>query len=230
MAGRIRVTRVGALCLVMLAAIGIACARDGNAQGAGAARIVPDDTAAVARLLGAVRGASPLYCEMATRNVDMHGSWSRWGPMGGDPLETDSASAAMLSWIQRKHNDPAVVPRLRAALRDDDACVRRIAGSFLARVEHPSAMAALLTALDDAKAETREVAAVGLGMAEHAAATDPLIGRLKDSAPVVRRAAAWALGSIEAKKAIPPLMTMLSSDSDPRVRQAAAWAIGSIKQ
>jgi hypothetical protein len=210
-------------------ALAVACATEGNAQSTGAGRIVPDDTAAVARLLVAVRGAPPLYCEMATRNVDMHGSWSRWGPMGGDPLETDSASAAMLSWIQRAHNDPAVVPRLRAALHDDDACVRRVAGSFLARVEHSSATGALLSALDDAKAETREVAAVGLGMAEYAAAVDPLISRLKDSSPAVRRAAAWALGSIEAKKAVPALMTMLSTDSDPHVRQAAAWAIGSIK-
>jgi hypothetical protein len=211
-------------------AFAVACARDGNAQSVRADRIVPDDTAAVARLLVAVRGAPPLYCEMATRNVDMHGSWSRWGPMGGDPLETDSASAAMLSWIQRTHNDPAVVPRLRVALRDDDACVRRIAGSFLARVEHPTAVSALLAALDDAKAETREVAAYGVGMAEYASAIEPLIDRLKDNAPAVRRAAAWALGSIEAKKAVPALMTLLAGDPDARVRQAAAWAIGSIHQ
>jgi hypothetical protein len=220
----------GTVLAVAALALAIACARDGNAQGVSAGHIVPDDTAAVSRLLVAVRGAPPLYCEMATRNVDMHGSWSRWGPMGGDPLETDSASAAMLSWIQRKHNDPAVVPRLRVALRDDDACVRRVAGSFLARVEHPSAMSALLAALDDTKSETREVAAYGLGMAEHASAVDPLIARLKDTSPSVRRAAAWALGSIEARKAIPSLLAMLSTDSDPRVRQAAAWAIGSIKQ
>jgi len=220
----------GTVFAVAALAFAVACASDGNAQSVSTGRIVPDDTAAVARLLVAVRGAPPLYCEMATRNVDMHGSWWRWGPMGGDPLETDSASAAMLSWIQRTHNDPAVVPRLRAALRDDDACGRRIAASFLARVEHPSAMSALLSALDDARAETREVAAYGLGMAEHAAAVDPLIDRLKDNAPAVRRAAAWALGSIEAKRAVPALMTLLAGDPDARVRQAAAWAIGSVKQ
>lgn len=220
----------GTLVAVGALAFAVARARDGNAQSVNAGRIVPDDTAAVARLLVAVRGAPPLYCEMATRNVDMHGSWSRWGPMGGDPLETDSASAATLSWIQRKHNDPAVVPRLRVALHDDDACVRRVAGSFLARVEHPSAMSALLSALDDAKAETREVAAYGLGMAEHASAVDPLVARLKDTSPSVRRAAAWALGSIEAKKAVPALMAMLANDPDARVRQAAAWAIGSIRE
>jgi HEAT repeat protein len=181
-------------------------------------------------LLGAVRGADPFFCEMTVRVVDQQGGyWSRWGSMSGTALEVDSASAALVRWIQHDHNDPTVVPRLRSAIRDADGCVRRVAGSFLARVEHASAKETLMNALDDNRAEVREVAAFGLGMAEHPPAVDALIGKLRDDSPRVRRASAWALGGLESKKAVAPLMTLLSRDSDPKVRQAAAWAIGNIK-
>lgn len=217
----------------MLAMVGAGCARESEAQSeaqsAGAtSTVVRDDTTAVARLLGAVRGVDPLLCELATRHVDMHGWWSRWGPLGGDPLEGDSSASALIAWIQRKHNDPGVVPRLRAAMRDRDACVRRVGGSFLARVDHPSALAALLDALDDASADTRYVAALGLGLAEKPAGFEPLVRRLRDESPAVRRASAWALGSLEVSGAVEPLIGVLQRDSDPRVRQAAAWAIGRI--
>lgn len=209
-------------------AIGVACARDGNAQGAGSRRpVVPDDTASVSRLLVAVRGADPFLCELATRNVDMHGWWSN-GPPGDSPLDRDSASAKLVRWIQREHNDPAVVPALRAALRDGDACVRRVAGSFLGRVKHPSALTALLSGLEDANADTRFVSAIGLGLSEEASAVQPLIRALKDGEASVRRAAAWALGAMEAASAQDALLTALERDADPRVRQAAAWAIGQL--
>lgn len=216
--------------LAALLGLGVACATDSNAQSAAeSGRIIPDDTASVSRLLNTIRGVDPLLCELATRQVDMHGSWSMWGPISGDPLTTDSASAALIDWIQRKHNDPAIVPRLRTAMRDTDGCVRRVAGSFLSRVRHPSATAALLDGVVDARPETREVAAFGLGMTDVPAAIDPLMRLLRDDASRVRRAAAWALGQREARRAVPALMELLSRDTDARVRQAAAWAIGNIR-
>ncbi|MEX2154747.1 MAG: HEAT repeat domain-containing protein [Gemmatimonadaceae bacterium] len=205
-------------------------AREESPQVPGAAPIIADDTASLNRLLRTVRGVDPLLCELATRSVDTHGWWSRWGggPLSGDPLVVDSAAAALIAWIQRKHNDPAVVPRLRAALRDPDPCVRRIGASFLGRVDHPAAVAALVEALTDASAGTRAVAALGLGLSGKPGLVEPIVRRLKDESPVVRRAAAWALGSLEDAAAIPPLIELLQRDADPRVRQAAAWAIGSI--
>jgi len=208
-------------------AIGVACTNS-NAQANERSAAIPDDTVAIARLLSVVRGGDPLVCEMATRAVDMHGSWSMWGPLSGDPLIVDSTSSALLSWIQHKHDDPQLVPRLRAALRDDDGCVRRMAGSLLGRVHHPSATSALLGALEDKSPGTREVAAFGLGMAESKSAVDPLIARLRDGTPAVRRASAWALGQLEDRKALPALIDLVGRDPDPRVRQTAAWAIGSI--
>jgi HEAT repeat protein len=217
---------------LLLAASLSACVREGNAQSAAAA-IVRDDTASVARLLQSVRGADPLFCELVTRSVDTHGWWSRWGPLSSDPLQVDSASGALIAWIQREHNDPAVVPRLRSALRDQDACVRRVAGSFLGRVEHASATAALVAALDDASADTRYVATLGLGLSDDsprpAGVVEPLVRRLRDDSPQVRRAAAWALGALEAREALTALIGVLERDSDPRVRQAAAWALGQLK-
>lgn len=208
-------------------AIGVACADDGNAQTA--ERIVPDDTAAVARLLSVVRGTDPIVCEMAVRTADRHGSWSTWGPVGGHALVVDSAAAAVLDWVHRSHNDPALVAPLRASLGDADACVRRLGSALLSRVRHPSAVTALVSALDDSRPGTREVSALGLGMAESQAAANALQRRLEDSAPAVRRAAAWALGELEVKAALPALIDLLAKDPDPRVRQSAAWAIGSIR-
>jgi HEAT repeat protein len=214
----------------LIVAFGIACATDSAAQTTSSqGRLIPDDTVAVAKLLATVRNADPLFCELVSRNVDQRGSWSYWGSMGSDPLVTDTASATMLKWVQGKHNDPVIVPRLRAGMRDTDACVRRVSSGLLAHVDHAAAKSALLDALDDSRVEVREVAAFGLGIAEYPAAVDALIERLRDSAPGVRRASAWALGAIEQKKAVPALMGVLSRDGDARVRQTAAWAIGNIK-
>ena len=208
-------------------AIGIACANDGNAQTA--ERLIPDDTASVSRLLAVARGASPLVCEMAVRAADRQGSWSSRGSISGSPLVMDSASSALLDWVNRSHNDPILVAPLRNGIRDGDACVRRVAASLLSRVEHQSAADALRAALDDAQPGTREVAAFGLGMAEVETASEALERKLADETPAVRRAAAWALGELEGKRAIPALIHVLARDPDARVRQAAAWAIGNIR-
>jgi hypothetical protein len=203
-----------------------AARRDSHRDAAVARPIVPDDTASLLRVLHVVRGVDPLLCEVVVRNVDMHGWWSHWGPISNDPLDADSSAAAIIRWIQDDHNDPRLVPALVAAIRDPDNCTRRVAGSFLGRIDHPSARSALLSALDDASAGTRSVAALGLGLAEYHGAVRPLIGKLRDESAEVRRASAWALGSIEDTAATASLVAVLARDPDARVRQAAAWAIG----
>lgn len=214
--------------VVALGVVAAGCAQEGRAQGVGRA-VRRDDPAALTRLLDGVRGVNSLACELATRSVDMHASWSHWGNIGGNPLETDTAAAALIAWIQHEHSDPALVPRLAAAMRDPDGCVRRVAGSFLGRIQHGSAVSALLTGMEDANADTRYVATIGLGLShDPPGAVQPLIRRLRDESAAVRRAAAWALGSIEDREALTPLIELLQRDADPRVRQAAAWAIGEI--
>jgi hypothetical protein len=227
----IRISRAAVAAALALAVVPVVavCTREGSAQtkaGVGAQR--GDDTVSIARFMSAVRGVNPLLCELATRSVDGHGGWWSRGS-GSDPLEVDSASAALISWIQKEHVDPLVVPRLAAWLRDSDPCVRRIAGSFLGRVDHPSAEAALIAALDEASADIRQAAAIGLGLSDKPAhATEPLLRRLRDDSPLVRRSAAWALGELEAAQAMVQLIELLGRDPDPRVRQAAARALGKI--
>lgn len=196
----------------------------------GEARSIPeqisaDDAENVSRLLASVRGASPLYCELATRLVDGR-VW--WSTSGTSVIEVDSASAELIRWVHRKHADARVVPRLAAGLRDDDRCVRRVAGSLLGRVDAPGALATLTEALGHANEGTRSAAAIGLGLADQDAAVQPLISRLRDPSADVRRSAAWALGAIDHRSAMVPLIELLERDSDPRVRQAAAWAIGEV--
>lgn len=190
--------------------------------------VAADDTMALTRLLRSVRGADPLFCEMAARNVDAQGWWSSGGSEPGGALETDSASAEIVRWIRQRKRDPRLVPTLSVAMRDTDRCVRRLAGAFLGRIAHPSALAALHAALNDGGADTREVAAIGLGLAEDRTAVAPLVQRLKDPSPGVRRSAAWALGEIGEKAALADLVALLERDPDARVRQAAAWAIGHV--
>ena len=121
---------VGVASVIAAAVVGLACARDSSAQSRALRKPVEkEDPAAVTRLLDVVRGVDPVLCELATRTVDMHGSWSRWDLRSDNPLQTDSASAAILDWIQHPHNDPALVPALSAGMRDQDACVRRISGN-----------------------------------------------------------------------------------------------------
>ncbi len=207
---------------------GISAAPRASAQASAEVFAAPDDTVALARLLTEVRGAQPLFCELVVRSVDGRSWWGGSGSGPGGPLEVDSSAAALIRWIHTGHDDARVVPRLTVALRDGDACVRRMAGSLLGHVRHPSARAALLSALDDDNAATRAAAVIGLGIAEHQPALQPLIARLRDPSPAVRRTAAWALGELEQKEAMLPLIDLLARDSDARVRQAAAIAIGKV--
>lgn len=216
--------------LAAVLVVGVAAALAWYPARAGEARAIPeqatlDDPENVSRLLASVRGASPLYCELAARLVDGRVWWSN---SGRDLIELDSASSELIRWVHRKHADGRVVPRLAAGLRDEDRCVRRIAGSLLGHVDVPAALATLIEALDHASEGTRSAAAIGLGLADQDAAVQPLVARLRDPSAEVRRSAAWALGAIDNRSAMVPLIELLERDTDARVRQAAAWAIGEV--
>lgn len=187
-----------------------------------------DDSASLTRFLTAVRGADPVLCEIALRTMDGRGWWSSWGSISGSALELDSASAALIRWSHATRHDAALVPRLSAALRDTDRCVRRVAAGFLARIEHDASTNALIAALGDGNEGTRSAAAIGLGISDAKKGVQPLIQRLRDPSADVRRSAAWALGAIEDKAALLPLIEVLEKDGDARVRQAAAWAVGQV--
>jgi hypothetical protein len=214
----------GALLAAWAASVALSPAREGEARSMPEQESV-DDAENVGRLLTAVRGAPPLYCELATRLVDGRVWWSN---SGTSLIEVDSASAELIRWVHRKHADARVVPRLAAGLRDDDRCVRRVAGALLGHVDVPAAFATLSEALDHADEGTRAAAAIGLGLSEDDRAVQPLIRRLRDASADVRRSAAWALGAIENRAAMLPLIELLEREPNARVREAAAWAIGEV--
>lgn len=189
---------------------------------AAAAQGVSDSTYAT-DVLAAVRGATPLACEMLLRSVGT--GW--WGSFARQP-DTRTEFRERLRWMANHTSDPSSVVPLRRGLEDPDPCVRRVAARVLGRNRHPSAGAALLDALRSTNAETRRLGALGLGHAERRDAADPLIDALRDGAPPVRAAAAWALGEVEDPRATPHLVALLERDTVPAVRRAAAWALGSL--
>ncbi len=219
--------------LLAVAVVGVACAaeigesRDAPTSSQEANAAARDDDA-VGALLAAVRVDDPLLCALAVERIDQRGRWSRWDRTGDDLLDADSATAARLQYLDRSPAGDGDVARLTAALRDNTRCVRRVAASLLARIEHPAAAAALREALTDARPDVREVAALGSGMAEAPSNAAALVRLLEDSSARVRHSAAWALGAIAHRGAMERLLELLASDAEPQVRQAAAWAVGRI--
>ena len=187
------------------------------------------DSASVAAIVSAVRGTSPVLCELAARTVEQQGGWG--GGVGPWKLRAprDASVRSAIDAVNQDKLPAAVVPLLAASLGDDDACVRRVAAPLLGRMDTPASLQALRSALRDANAATREAAAIGLGYSENAAAIPALLAGLQDAAPRVRMACALALGEIEDRRAIGALVRLLREDRDDDVRSAAAWALGEIE-
>jgi HEAT repeat protein len=189
------------------------------------ARAVPD-SAAVAAILAAVRGASPLLCELAARPVENNWGWG--GPASDLRAPEDPVARAAMLAIRKDHVAESATPVLAAGLQDEDGCVRRLA-PLLGRIGSPAALASLRQGLRDDRAGTREAAAVGLGYTGNSAVIPALLAGLQDSVARVRSACAMALGAIGDKRATGALTSLLRRDPDGAVRAAAAWAIGSIE-
>jgi hypothetical protein len=174
--------------------------------------------------LAAVRGTTPLACEMIVRSVGLGWGWGSWSSVP----DSEKSLADQVRWATQRREDPSIVPTLRTGLDDPDACVRRASARLLGSTRHPDAIEALLDALGSSDVMTRQLAAVGLGYADDRETVEPLLRLLRDDSASVRAAAAWALGRIEDRRAVEPLTRLLSGDSDAGVRRAAAVALGDI--
>ncbi|MGH7664040.1 MAG: HEAT repeat domain-containing protein [Gemmatimonadaceae bacterium] len=188
------------------------------------------DSALARQFLAAVRGASPVLCELALRSLDNRfGGW--WTQTSIGPASDDASARALLEWSGGRdaRSDASAVPLLRAALSDADLCTRYTAAHLLGAMrDDERALAALLAELGSGNPRTREMAALGLGEAGATAATDEILELLDDSDARVRRTTTWALGEIEDPTALPHLLTSLRDDSDAGVRTMAAWAIANM--
>lgn len=184
------------------------------------------DSAAIIAIVESARGANPLICELAARSIE-----NQWGWGGGSDVRAprEATVRAALDATRGRRPPPSVVGQLAAALRDDDACVRRLAAPLLGRVHTTAAHGALRSALQDERPATREAAAIGLGFSNDAAVIPALLAGLQDTVARVRLACVWALGEIEDPRANGALIRVLREDRDADVRAAAAWALGSIE-
>jgi len=185
------------------------------------------DSAATMSIVDAARGANAVLCELAARLVE-----SQWG-WGNNAMDVraprDATVRLALEQTRGRRTPPSLVPLLAESLRDDDACVRRLAAPLLARVRTLTSNQALRVALQDERVTTREAAALGLGYTGDPAVIPALLAGLQDADARIRVACAWALGEIEDERAIGALVRLLREDRDPDVRRAAAWALGSIE-
>jgi HEAT repeat protein len=136
----------------------------------------------------------------------------------GDDARADAALAEV---------EPGLLPRLQAALTDDDADRRWWAVRALAQLDGAEATRALLGALGDADPAVRAAAAHALGLRKAPEAVPPLLNNLADPSEYLARLAADALIGI-GPEAVPGLVERLQSDANPRVRGNAARALAAI--
>ncbi len=184
------------------------------------------DSAQVRALLAKVRGVDPTVCHLVGRAFG-----NRWGPWVGVMMIEPYAAAVdnqLLAWLDGAEIGANLLPSLRMALSDADACVRRTAAQLLGRARTLNLSDELRAELASASPSTREAALIAIGHADQASGLSPARTALRAGDAGVRTAAAWALGVIEQTEAIPAL-TELARDPEVRVRRAVAWALGSIE-
>ncbi|HEX6066060.1 MAG TPA: HEAT repeat domain-containing protein [Longimicrobiales bacterium] len=228
---RRRVLKLGAV--IFLAGILLIAIRESNALvsvdiwDSPAQELTQPDSVYARELLEAVRGANGILCGAIDRTFDT-GSWSH---SLTSIIETDFAdqrSADVARWIGSGRFDESVLPIARAAMRSEDACVRRMAARIAGETTSRDVHQQLRAELSDANARVRTAAVFAIGFADRAEAIPVLRERLSDSDRNVRVAAIWALGSIGDDSVNDTMVNLLERDADPVVRSAAAWALGRI--
>ena len=202
----------------------------GEAGPAAALSTAPAPQGGEARaLLSAVRGISPVACELAVQSAG-----NGWGWGMGDAEDAPAVGRSseetrrVLGWLGERAPTAEDVASLREGLGDPDACVRRMAARLLARDHVPGGVDALLEALRSGDAGRRDAAVLGLGYAGDARAVGPLVALLGDGDAEVRGGAAWALGHTESREAA-VAVARLTRDGEARVRRAAARALGRLE-
>ena len=122
--------------------------------------------------------------------------------------------------------DRRAVPKLLAALCDEDWLVRELVCESLCVLEDTRAISPLARiALEDAESRVRNAAVEALGGIGSLAVLEPLIQALRDPDQQVRATAALQLGTLQYPQAIEPLSSILQADPDATVRCSAIQAL-----
>jgi hypothetical protein len=132
--------------------------------------------------------------------------------------------AAFLLAKETQHQEPAAVPGLLDALRDENSQVRTAAVKALGEIGDSAAVPEVLAAMvKDPSGDVRWMASAALGKMG-TAAVPGLMNALRDEDWKVRRSAAEALWGMSEPAAVPGLMEALCDKNDV-VRQAASGAL-----
>ncbi|HET6205068.1 MAG TPA: HEAT repeat domain-containing protein [Planctomycetota bacterium] len=128
--------------------------------------------------------------------------------------------------------DPAAVPALEEALRDEQEEVRCAAARALGLLEHRESLPALEKSLrEDRSASVRAYAATALGRLRDAGSIPALLDATGSTVLPLRRAATLALGEVAPPSqggVVARLIDLLGSDADRTVRGYAALSLGQV--
>jgi vesicle coat complex subunit len=184
------------------------------------------DAAQLQTFMSRVRGIDPTVCALIGRSLNNR--WGGWHSLLAVDGQGGGADARLLSWLDGAEIDARLLPTLRTALNDSDACTRRTAAQLLGRARVSDLSVELRTELRSANAGTREAALLALGHFDKPSGFDDARSALRDSEPGVRATAAWALGMIERADAV-GVLAESARDSNVGVRRVVAWALGAIE-
>jgi hypothetical protein len=181
-------------------------------------------------LLAAVRGISPVACELAAQSLG-----NGWG-MAADAedapalVRRDEPTGRVLGWLWNQSTSASAddLAALRDGLGDPDPCVRRVSARMLGRRRFEGSVDALLAALRSGEPLRRDAAVLGLGYAGDPRSVAPLTALLGDGDAEVRGGVVWALGHTRSREAAASI-ARLTGDREPRVRRAVARALGRLE-
>ena len=139
----------------------------------------------------------------------------------GGSIERRVGAANTLAEI----GEPAVVPLLINALKDNEAAVRSAAINGLVQTGDTGAVKGLLTLLKDHDRNVRVATVSALGRLADKEAIKPLMELVRDREWEVRAVLAEALGRFAERSALPAVLELVK-DRDQEVRQNAVDALG----
>jgi len=149
------------------------------------------------------------------------------GAVAGAPAPSGPQPAAQrrAALLRQAAKGPAAIPRLAAALNDEDPVVRRTAARLLAEMG-PPARSVLLQALNNADFLVRRTALVALCTPLTPAAQPVLSQALQDPHLLVRLTAVHLLVALQPRtEAVTELLNRARQDEAPAVREVAAQAL-----